>query len=292
MLFQREIDIMKSIGSHRHVVEMLGCCSRDSPIFLVLEYVPYGSLLELLRRSREMVTGSRPLDDITPVLSLRSGYLEKNQIFNIGRQIAAGMEHVSSLRILHRDLAARNVLVGKNMILKVADFGLSRDVYLDSAYQNTTRGRLPVKWMALESLLYRTFTSQSDVWSYGILLWEIVTLGAFPYPATSAQDLPKLLVGGYRMDCPTNCPEDVYDIMCSCWLKNPDDRPTFKELHQNIEKLMQIQSETVYVELEDQAESGDQAEWLPMDDYTPHLNVNLDLDVDLEECSQFTGKIQ
>lgn len=116
---------------------------------------------------------------------------------------------MSSLHVLHRDLAARNVLICDNGIVKVSDFGLSRDVYRDNVYYKSTSGKLPIKWMAIESLTHQIYTSQSDVWSYGILLWEIVTLGANPYPGIATHELLMLLENGYRMEKPNACNDEL-----------------------------------------------------------------------------------
>lgn len=113
------------------------------------------------------------------------------------------------MRVLHRDLAARNVLVCEDKTIKISDFGLSRDVYKDDIYLKSSNAKLPVRWMAIESLTHQIYTMKSDVWSFGVLLWEIVTLGGNPYPGISTQELPKLLENGYRMDCPLNCSSEM-----------------------------------------------------------------------------------
>lgn len=118
-------------------------------------------------------------------------------------------EYLSSLKLIHRDLAARNVLICDDNTVKISDFGLSRDVYHDKVYCKTTGGKLPLRWMALESMTHQVYTTQSDVWSFGILLWEIVTLGSTPYPGVSTGDLLPLLKSGYRMEKPTNCSKEL-----------------------------------------------------------------------------------
>lgn len=113
------------------------------------------------------------------------------------------------MRVIHRDLAARNVLVCDNKVVKVSDFGLSRDVYQDDIYCKLTGGKLPIRWMAIESLTHQVYTTQSDVWSFGVLLWEIVTLGEHPYPEVNTFSLLERLKNGYRMQCPENCNEEL-----------------------------------------------------------------------------------
>lgn len=119
---------------------------------------------------------------------------------------------MASLHVLHRDLAARNVLVCENRTIKVSDFGLSRDVYRDNVYYKTSSGKLPIRWLALESLTHQVYTTHSDVWSYGILLWEIITLGGNPYPGVQTHELLDLLLKGYRMSCPSNCSPEMYVV--------------------------------------------------------------------------------
>lgn len=146
------------------------------------------------------------------------------------------MEYLSSKRCVHRDLAARNVLVCENNILKIADFGLARRIQGDY-YRKTTNGRLPIKWMAIESLENQMYTTQSDVWSFGILLWEIMTLGRTPYPGINVHELWKRLESGYRMEQPMNADEQIYDIMRRCWQKQPNERPSFAQLVKEIHRI-------------------------------------------------------
>lgn len=146
---------------------------------------------------------------------------------------------MSKLRVLHRDLAARNVLVCENKLVKVSDFGLSRDVYQNNVYCKLGGGKLPIRWMALESITHQRYTTQSDVWSFGVLLWEIVTLGEHPYPEVGNGDLVNFLKSGYRMAKPPHCGMELYEIMLKCWRENPKERPTFTEIRKRLEMLLE-----------------------------------------------------
>ncbi|XP_037959349.1 tyrosine-protein kinase receptor torso-like [Teleopsis dalmanni] len=164
--------------------------------------------------------------------------LSVGDLADIAKQVALGMEFLSMNKVVHRDLAARNVLVTPDRTVKIADFGLSRDVYRENIYQKTGNGKLPIKWMALESLTHQIYTTQSDVWSYGILLYEIVTLGGSPYPAIPTNRLVQYLKSGHRMDKPIHCEQQLYDLMLTCWNANPADRPTFTEILQKLDKFL------------------------------------------------------
>ncbi|KAF0311087.1 Fibroblast growth factor receptor 3 [Amphibalanus amphitrite] len=199
--FVCEMELMKKIGRHVNIVNLLGTCTRGDTPLVVIEYARYGNLQTYLRERREMPNYERPFDLEVPTLY---------DLTQFGFQAARGMEYLAAKKCVHRDLAARNVLIAENGIAKIADFGLARDVRDKDYYRKVTDGRLPVKWMAPEALLERLYTSQSDVWSFGVLLWEILTMGAIPYAGVqSVPDLIASLKAGERLARPTGCPEEL-----------------------------------------------------------------------------------
>ncbi|KAL1491607.1 hypothetical protein ABEB36_012179 [Hypothenemus hampei] len=263
--FYAEIEIMKSVPYHNHIVHLIGVITKhriSNPLMLV-EYCPGGDLQTFLRKIKvivpDMKSGAvgRSFDGTTfsnmaydlesPNAGLEKGRyaLEVKDLLSFARQIVVGMDFLSKLKVVHRDLASRNVLIGENNILKISDFGLSRDIYTNNVYRKFTGGKLPFKWMALESLTHQVYTTESDVWSFGIVLWEIVTLGGNPYPTVPTEDLMGLLKGGYRMERPENCSQELYDIMLSCWQISPNLRPSFKELRDNFDRLLETQIEYI-----------------------------------------------
>ncbi|XP_041351052.1 uncharacterized protein LOC121370023 [Gigantopelta aegis] len=241
-----EINLMKRIGSHPNIVSMIGACTLFEPIALVMEFVPYGNLQSFLKRCRmEGDLCKRPdgPSEITYSMLLDTGGIENGIItpadmLSFARQVSMAMQYLADKRYVHRDLAARNVLLDCNKVVKVCDFGLSRDIYNDNEYKKLTNGKLPLKWMAIESLRDRVFTTQTDVWSFGILLWEIVTMGASPYPNIALADLYYVLINGYRMDKPSNCSDELYFIMRKCWEERPQERPCFTQLRLMVEELL------------------------------------------------------
>ncbi|XP_077480496.1 receptor-type tyrosine-protein kinase FLT3-like [Stigmatopora argus] len=168
-------------------------------------------------------------DDETGDDDLRA--LTFDDLLSFAVQVAEGMNFLSAKNCIHRDLAARNVLVTKGRLAKIADFGLARDVDNDSNYVVRGNARLPVKWMAPESIFHATYTVKSDVWAYGILLWEIFSMGVTPYPGVKVdQGFYAMIQNGFKMDCPYYADESVYGIMCKCWASEPGNRPSFSKL--------------------------------------------------------------
>ncbi|XP_046387602.1 uncharacterized protein LOC124157146 [Ischnura elegans] len=172
-------------------------------------------------------------------------------LLSYARQIVMGMEFLAGHKVVHRDLAARNVLIcGDGCTVKISDFGMSRDVYLQNVYHKASaQGKLPIKWMAPEALLHRIYTTHSDVWSFGILLWEIITLGGTPYPGIEINEVFKLIQTGYRMERPQNCSPELYQLMNWCWQERPSSRPSFSQLRFQIENLLEKSSASTYLSL-------------------------------------------
>ncbi|KAG0721923.1 Tyrosine kinase receptor Cad96Ca [Chionoecetes opilio] len=235
-----ELKVLKSLGPHPNVLSLLACCTEKEPLFIVLEYMIVGKLQSYLRSSRAD----------TPYNNLHgsSSSLTPRDLVLFTHHTARGMEYLARNGIIHRDLATRNVLLGEDKICKVADFGLARDVANNRIYERKSDGRLPIRWMAPESLFDNIFTTKSDVWSFGVLLWEIVTLGSTPYPGMGAAEVMRKVRDGYRMDKPDHCRREIYNIMYYCWDKDASERPCFTELVHTLEGL--LMSEVEYVELD------------------------------------------
>ncbi|XP_015775158.1 PREDICTED: hemicentin-2-like isoform X7 [Acropora digitifera] len=230
-----ELEIMKKLKPHPHVIKLLGCVTITDPVLVIIEYVPYGDLLGYLRKSRGLNDNYFKDPDIKPQTSLSS-----LQLMLMTWQIADGMSYLSSRKIIHRDLAARNILVGEGEKCKVTDFGMARNVQEENVYERKTKGRIPVKWTAYEALTRGRYTTKSDVWSFGVVLYEIFTIGGQPYPRTNALKVMALLNKGYRMPKPNHVAEALYQVMLNCWQEQPDDRPSFEQLRNEL-KLMENQ---------------------------------------------------
>ncbi|XP_040038295.1 fibroblast growth factor receptor 4 [Gasterosteus aculeatus] len=228
-----EMELMKVMDKHKNIINLLGVCTQDGPLYVLVEYASKGSLREYLRARRP--PGTDYTFDMTKVPEEQ---LTFKDLLSCAYQVARGMEYLASKRCIHRDLAARNVLVTEDNVMKIADFGLARGVHQIDYYKKTTNGRLPVKWMAPEALFDRVYTHQSDVWSFGVLMWEIFTLGGSPYPGIPVEELFKLLKEGHRMDKPSNCTHELYMMMRECWHAVPTQRPTFKQLVEELDKVL------------------------------------------------------
>ncbi|XP_022808910.1 fibroblast growth factor receptor 2-like [Stylophora pistillata] len=355
----QEIEIMREIGFHKNVLTMLGFWVKSEPIYLVMEYLPYGDLLQWLRSQRKQIRARNEITlDVCEELTLSSETVEngngiddckrirddpdlkvgENEVFTLdereplmmekehgyektrgftdkeaipiqqnivtgntceqatdekreeligkknflindatpqprhgsGRpasvvnliesattskcedeneglsekdllcfawQVAEGMNYLASRGFVHRDLAARNILLGEGRVVKIADFGLLRQT-ANYIYEIKNTKKVPVKWMAPEVISTNTFTSKSDVWSYGVFVWELATLGDTPYPGVENKDLFVLLKRGHRLEKPNSCSEELYSFMSDCWREDPDDRPTFEQLISTLEEMM------------------------------------------------------
>ncbi|KAK6963876.1 fibroblast growth factor receptor 1 [Biomphalaria glabrata] len=175
--------------------------------------------------------------------------ISSSDLFAFALQIARGMRHLIQNNIIHRDLAARNILVTDRGICKITDFGLARSIEGTDNYERISKGPLPVRWMAPEALIDRIHSPKSDVWAYGVVLWEIVTLGASPYPGLSAQEVLKYVSIGKKMNRPNHCTKEIYDIMSSCWSLSPLERPSFEELCSKLEELLELEGDYINLEL-------------------------------------------
>ncbi|XP_017279755.1 fibroblast growth factor receptor 2 isoform X6 [Kryptolebias marmoratus] len=239
-----EMEMMKMIGKHKNIINLLGACTQDGPLYVIVEYASKGNLREYLRARRP--PGMEYSYDIARVSDEQ---LTFKDLVSCTYQVARGMEYLASQKCIHRDLAARNVLVTESNVVKIADFGLARDVHNIDYYKKTTNGRLPVKWMAPEALFDRVYTHQSDVWSFGVLMWEIFTLGGSPYPGIPVEELFKLLKEGHRMDKPGNCTNELYMMMKDCWHAISSQRPTFKQLVEDLDRILTLSTNEEYLDL-------------------------------------------
>ncbi|XP_065207956.1 fibroblast growth factor receptor homolog 1-like [Planococcus citri] len=226
----KEMELMKLIGRHDNVLGLLGCCTQDGPLLIITEYATHGNLLYFLRNHNRHFSKAQKTTSFN---------LSEKVLITFAQQVAKGMEYLASMKCIHRDLAARNVLVFDNYIVKIADFGLARDIRHDYYYRQKTKGKLPVKWMAPETLIQKRYTTQSDVWSFGVLLWEIMSFGSVPYMAyDDAEKLLEDIQSGYRMKKPDGCSIMMYSLMCKCWNYQPDDRPKFSEIIGDLNEIL------------------------------------------------------
>ncbi|XP_037728341.1 uncharacterized protein LOC119559373 isoform X1 [Drosophila subpulchrella] len=214
--FLAEAQIMKKLR-HTKLIQLYAVCTVEEPIYIITELMKHGSLLEYLQ-----------------AIAGKGRSLKMQTLIDMAAQIAAGMAYLESQNYIHRDLAARNVLVGDGNIVKIADFGLARLIKEDE-YEARVGARFPIKWTAPEAANYSKFSIKSDVWSFGILLTELVTYGRIPYPGMTNAEVLTQVEHGYRMPQPPNCEPRLYEIMLECWHKDPMRRPTFETLQWKLE---------------------------------------------------------
>ncbi|XP_030314463.1 macrophage-stimulating protein receptor isoform X1 [Calypte anna] len=229
--FLREGILMKSFH-HPQVLSLLGIClPRHGLPLVVLPYMRHGDLRHFIRAQERSPT--------------------VKDLVGFGLQVALGMEYLAQKKFVHRDLAARNCMLDETLTVKVADFGLARDVFGKEYYsiRQHRHAKLPVKWMALESLQTQKFTTKSDVWSFGVLMWELLTRGASPYPGVDPYDMTSYLLRGRRLPQPCHCPDTLYGVMLSCWAPAPEERPSFTGLVGELERVLATLEGKHYVNL-------------------------------------------
>ncbi|KAM3866286.1 ephrin type-A receptor 4-like [Diretmus argenteus] len=225
--FLSEASIMGQFD-HPNIIRLEGVVTRCKPLMIITEYMENGSLDAFLRK--------------------HDGQFTVIQLVGMLRGIASGMKYLSDMSYVHRDLAARNILVNSNLVCKVSDFGLSRVLEDDPEAAYTTReatgtyhspgGKIPIRWTAPEAIAYRKFTSASDIWSYGIVMWEVVSYGERPYWDMNNQDVIKAIEEGYRLPAPMDCPVVLHQLMLDCWERERAERPTFSQILNMLDKLI------------------------------------------------------
>uniref|UniRef100_A0A3P9Q9C3 Tyrosine-protein kinase n=1 Tax=Poecilia reticulata TaxID=8081 RepID=A0A3P9Q9C3_POERE len=211
--FLEEAQIMKKLR-HDKLVQLYAVVSEE-PIYIVTEYMSKGSLLDFLKDGEGRA-------------------LKLPNLVDMAAQVAAGMAYIERMNYIHRDLRSANILVGDNLVCKIADFGLARLIE-DNEYTARQGAKFPIKWTAPEAALYGRFTIKSDVWSFGILLTELVTKGRVPYPGMNNREVLEQVERGYRMPCPQDCPSSLHELMLQCWKKDAEERPTFEYLQAFLE---------------------------------------------------------
>ncbi|XP_027798795.1 muscle, skeletal receptor tyrosine-protein kinase isoform X5 [Marmota flaviventris] len=247
--FQREAALMAEFDNP-NIVKLLGVCAIGKPMCLLFEYMAYGDLNEFLRSMSPHTVCSLSHSDLSTRAQVSSPGpppLSCAEQLCIARQVAAGMAYLSERKFVHRDLATRNCLVGENMVVKIADFGLSRNIYSADYYKANENDAIPIRWMPPESIFYNRYTTESDVWAYGVVLWEIFSYGLQPYYGMAHEEVIYYVRDGNILSCPENCPLELYNLMRLCWSKLPADRPSFPSIHRILERMCERAEGTVGV---------------------------------------------
>ncbi|CAK7296620.1 Tyrosine-protein kinase Mer [Vulpes lagopus] len=274
--FLSEAACMKDFN-HPNVIRLLGVCielsSQGIPKpMVILPFMKYGDLHTYLLYSR-LDTGPKHI----PVQILLKFMVD----------IAQGMEYLSNRNFLHRDLAARNCMLRDDMTVCVADFGLSKKIYSGDYYRQGRIAKMPVKWIAIESLADRVYTSKSDVWAFGVTMWEIATRGMTPYPGVQNHEMYDYLLHGHRLKQPEDCLDELYEIMYSCWRAEPLDRPTFSVLRLQLEKFLeslpevQDKADVIYINTQFPESCEDPGEGPAL----AQLDMNIDVDSIIGSCA-------
>ncbi|XP_016340208.1 ephrin type-B receptor 2-like isoform X1 [Sinocyclocheilus anshuiensis] len=218
--FLSEASIMGQFD-HPNIIHLEGVVTKSTPVMIITEFMENGSLDSFLRQN--------------------DGQFTVIQLVGMLRGIASGVKYLCDMNYVHRDLAARNILVNSNLVCKVSDFGLSRfleDDTSDPTYTSALGGKIPIRWTAPEAIQYRKFTSSSDVWSYGIVMWEVMSYGERPYWDMSNQDVINAIEQDYRLPPPMDCPNALHQLMLDCWQKDRNNRPKFNQIVNTLDKMI------------------------------------------------------
>lgn len=227
--FEREACLMAEFD-HSNIVKLLGVCAIGKPMCLLFEYMGRGDLNEFLR-------SCAPTNYIVRTANgdiFNDVRLTHLDLLNIARQISSGMVYLSERKFVHRDLATRNCLVSDDMVVKISDFGLSQKIYAANYYKGNEHDAIPIRWMPLESILYSKFTVESDVWAFGVVLWEIFSFALQPYYGMTHEEVVKFIKEGNILVCPDNTPAPIYNLMKACWNRKPANRPSFKTIFKTL----------------------------------------------------------
>lgn len=269
-----EYQRLTDIGRHPNIIQVYGIGKLEDSLIMVMELAENGDMLIHLKEIER--TNQRTIRNLDS--SEEKFYLENRHscLFMYMWHVAKGMEYLSQLKVVHRDLAARNILLAAGNVAKLSDFGLSRDVYENGYYYQNSKGRLPYKWMSPETLSNGKFTSSSDVWSFGVLLWEIMTLGSTPYPGIPPDMLVNMYKSKYIMPQPPLCPDTVYAVMKSCWKHDPEERTNFTLLVDKLDGLIQTFSKKHYMDVVFDQKGDDQVALIEGDSSSELLSSPLE----------------
>ncbi|XP_036189161.1 tyrosine-protein kinase Tec isoform X8 [Myotis myotis] len=217
--FIEEAKVMMKL-THPKLVQLYGVCTQQKPIYIVTEFMERGCLLNFLRQ--------------------RQGHFSRDVLLSMCQDVCEGMEYLERNSFIHRDLAARNCLVNEAGVVKVSDFGMARYV-LDDQYTSSSGAKFPVKWCPPEVFNYSRFSSKSDVWSFGVLMWEVFTEGRMPFEKNTNYEVVTMVTRGHRLYRPKLASKYVYDVMLRCWQEKPEGRPSFEDLLRTIDELVECE---------------------------------------------------
>jgi len=282
--FLSEAEMMKRF-EHKNIVKLLGVCTRNEPVYTVMEFMLYGDLKTYLLARRHLVN-ERNREDLDEVSNRR--------LTSMATDVATGLEYLAELKYVHRDIACRNCLVNSSRTVKLADFGMSRPMFENDYYRFSKKGMLPVRWMSPESLADGLFTPMSDIWSYGVLLYEMITFGSFPFQGLSNNQVLSHVKAGNTLSIPQGIRYQMNDLLRSCWSHTPSKRPTAGEIVELLNSNPRLVSPCIDVPLASvQIERADEADLGPRHGKPPSLQSQTSklqlIPADVRERSQDTA---